>query len=175
MVLRASSLAEMIVALGIAGSAIFSMLYLAAKTAKQARANQERYVSSEAAADAIAIAVAARGELREYVCASGNAQVGVLASPGNSNGYEILPEEQLEDITIGERTYKLLPQRQNAGSGIWEECSNCTEDAVYLYRGLLIERNEADNYWNVKSIVWWSVFGTPENTVIETRLLDGCE
>ena len=173
--LRAASLAEMIVALGIAGSAIFAMLYLAAKTAKQARVNQERYIGAEAAADGISLAIVAKNALLQYVCDTGSAEVGILALPGDPTGYEILSTDRLTVITFGEETYRLLPQSQNTETGVWEECLGCNEDTAYLFRGLDIERAPAESHWTVKSITWWKVFGSPEITIIETRLPDGCE
>lgn len=165
--LAAASLAEMIVALGIVGSAIFTMLYLAAKTAKQARINQERYIGSQAAGDGISLAIAQKSELTEYVCGNGHASVGVL-------GEEIVPENELLTVQSGENQYKLLPLTQNAQTGVWERCLNCTEDTAYLLRGLEITRISAEDYWNVESITYWKVFGTPEEVVIETRLPDKC-
>lgn len=172
---KAVGLAETIVALGIAGSAIFAMLYLAAKTAKQARANQERFIGAQAAADGVSLVLVAKGALKEYVCDTGSANVGILALADNPNAFVILPTNTLKDITYGEEVYRLLPQNQNEDTGLWEECANCNEDTAYLFRGLDIQRVEPAGYWSVKSITWWKVFGTPEITIIETRLPDGCE
>lgn len=163
-----AGLAETLVALGIVGTAIFTMLVLAAKTSRQARINQERYVGSQAAGDGIALAIANRTALKEHVCGIVKARVGVL-------GNEIVTEDNLLTVISGDNQYKLLPLAQNAETGQWERCHNCTADTAYVLRGLEIERIEEDRFWDVKSIVYWKTFGTAEEVIISTRLDDICE
>jgi hypothetical protein len=179
---KASSLAEMLIALGIAGSVIFVMIVVAARTAKQSKINQERYIAAQGVSESVELAIVSRKyiasefeDVYDDICAPSHdaVYVGLLADPGQTPPVDI----NTANLVLKDEGY-YLPLRKDE-NGEWEICMNCDPDEVELYRGTTLQRVEtsqgSDEYYiSLESEVVWEIFGEEETLSINSRLDDIC-
>lgn len=186
-VFTGASMAEMLVALGLAGSVIFIMLVIAVRTGKVAAKNQQRYISSQAAGEAVELTVLAHKldlipeEVVEDVCNQEVEYIAIMsADPDQGEPVAIqqtglITKQELQEFGLGD--FLVLPMKQG-DDGRWEECAGCQDSDISAYRGVKLSFVPAnlveEAYWNAHIVVFWEIFEETEVVEIDTRLRNIC-
>lgn len=174
----AMSIVEMLIALGIVGSAIFTMLVITAKTGKVAVVNQSRNIATQAASQGIELTIRAYRENLltgiPNLCSGDEVYIGVIEdAEGNLTVIEDGQGMIRKPIDGNPEENPLLLPMKIGQDGRWTSCS---ESEAELFRGIGLEKvsDEGNPYISIRSIVYWEIFTQKESVTINTRLPNMC-
>jgi len=169
------SLVELLVSMAVAASAIFTMLTVAARAIRISAVVQSQSIAAYASAQGIEQIIKSYTNIptmqMSSICNGGNEVfIGTLE---NDDGSIIFAESNdLVQKQIEGKTVYLLPLKKG-DQGRWIQSN---EEEADIFRGIGLQKNSqgGEIYINIRSIVYWEVFGESKFVVINSRLNNFC-